>query len=136
MKNNHIFTWDGENDKLIMTIWESNFDALKIIGIAIRLLRGISNDVKEYCDQSSELLQTIKPPKINPYRQVELYYKYRLVVPVEYHQKKFYIKLPNNVLRKVKEEKVSPLENRAKVKAVKEERVGATDLKKDAFGVK
>jgi len=36
-------------------------------------------------------------------------------------------------LRKVKEEKVILIENGAKVKAVKEDKVGATDLKEDAL---
>jgi hypothetical protein len=58
------------------------------------------------------------------------------VVPAEYHQDKFYIKPPDDVMRKVKEERVVRVENRVKLKAVKEDNVGATDLKEDEFGLK
>ena len=79
----------------------------------------------------------IEPPGINPYKRVELYAKYRPVVPPEYHQDEFYTKPPDDVLQKVKEEKVLRTENRAKVKALKEEKVDAADQKADAFfGVK
>jgi hypothetical protein len=40
------------------------------------------------------------------------------------------------VLKKVKEEKVLRTENRAKVKALKEEKVDVADISPDAFGVK
>ena len=78
----------------------------------------------------------IKPPGINPYKQAVLYYKYQLGVPAEHHLDEFYIKPPNEVLRKVKEEKVIQLENWAKVKTVKEDKVGETELKDDAIVVK
>ena len=59
------------------------------------------------------------------------------MVPPEYHQDEFYIKPPDDVLNKVKEEKVLRTENRAKVKALKEEKVDAADQKADVFfGVK
>jgi hypothetical protein len=120
-----------------MTIQESNLDTHKIIRhTAIRPSRGIANDVKELHNRSDDLLQMIKPPGVNQYKQVELYYKYHPVVPAEYHLDKFYIKSPNEVLKKVKEEKVIQIENRAKVKAVKEDKVGVTDLKEDAHVVK
>ncbi len=78
----------------------------------------------------------IMPPLINPCKQVELYYKYHPVLTDEYNLDKFYRKPPNEVLWKDKEEKVIQIENRAKVKAVKENKVGATDLKDDATEVK
>jgi hypothetical protein len=59
------------------------------------------------------LLQPIKPPGINPYKWVELFFKYRPVVPPEYHQDEFYIKPSDDVLKMVKEEKVNRIENRA-----------------------
>ncbi len=39
-------------------------------------------------------------------------------------------------MKKVKEEKVLQTENRAKVKALKEEKVDVADINADAFGVK
>jgi hypothetical protein len=65
---------------------------------------------------------TNKPPGINPYKRVELFLKYRPVIPPEYHQDEFYIKPSDDVLKMVKEEKVIRIENRAKVKAVKEDK--------------
>jgi hypothetical protein len=65
-------------------------------------------------DRSAKLLQTIKPPGINPYKQVELYFKNRPVVPAGYHQDEFYIRPTDDVLRKVKEEKAIQIENRAR----------------------
>ena len=59
------------------------------------------------------------------------------MAPAEYHQDEFYIKPPNNVLRKMKAEKVIQIENRAKVKAVKEDtKVGATDMNDNTFKLK
>ncbi len=123
VKNNHIFTCNGDEDELIMKIRESNLDELEIIRhAAVRPSRGIRNDIEKLRIRSEALLQPIKPPGINPYKLVELFFKYRPVVPPEYHQDEFHIKPFNNVLKMVKEEKVIRIENRAKVKAVKEEK--------------
>jgi hypothetical protein len=54
--------------------------------------------VYSVCGASS----TDKPPGINPYKRVELFFKYRPVVPPEYHQDEFYIKPSNDVLKMVK----------------------------------
>ncbi len=90
VKNNLIFTCDGDNDELIMRIWESNLDEHKIIQhSALRPLRGIRNDIEKLCTWSTTLLQPIKPPGINPYKLVELFFKYRPVVPPEYQQDEF-----------------------------------------------
>ena len=78
----------------------------------------------------------IKLPGINPYKQVEFFYKYRPVLPAGYHLDEFYIKPPDEVLRKVKEEKVIRIENRAKVKAVKEDKTVGIMTDDDAFGWK
>ena len=135
--NNHIFTCDGDDDKLAMTIRESNLDEHQIIRhTAVRPKRGFANDIVKLRIESAKLLQMIQPPGINPYKQVELYAKYRPVVPQEYHQDEFYIKPTDDVLKKVKEEKVLRTENRAKVKALKEEKVDVADINPDAFGVK
>ena len=137
VKNNHISTCNDDYDELInLTFWESNLDAhILIHHTTIWPSRGKDN-LKDLHNQSSELLQAIKPPRINPYKQVALYYNCGPVVPTEYHQDKIYTKPPNDSMRKVKEEKVVQIKNRAKVKAVKENKVGATDLKEDAFGLK
>ncbi len=58
------------------------------------------------------------------------------MLPAEYHLDEFYIRPPNEVLRTVKEENVIQTENRAKVKAVKEDKVDVTNLKEDAIVVK
>ncbi len=106
-----------------MKIRESNLDEHEIIRhAAVRPSRGIRNDIEKLRTRSASLLQPIKPPGINPYKLVELYFKYCPVVPPEYHQDEFYIKHSDDVLKMVKEEKVIRIENRAKVKAVKEEK--------------
>ncbi len=58
------------------------------------------------------------------------------VVPPEYHQGEFYIKSSDDVLKMVKEEKVIRIENRAKVKAVKEDKTLGIMTDEDAFGWK
>jgi hypothetical protein len=73
--------------------------------------RGIRNDIEKLRNRSAALLQPIKPPGINPYKQVELFFKYRPVVPPEYHQDEFYIKPSDDVLKMVKAEKVIRIEN-------------------------
>jgi len=78
----------------------------------------------------------MKPPGINPSKRVELFFKYRPVVPPEYHQDEFYIKPSNDVLKMVKAEKVIQIENRAKVKAVKEDKTVGIMTDDDAFGWK
>jgi hypothetical protein len=65
-----------------------------------------------------------------------LFFKYRPVVPPEYHQDEFYIKPSDDVLKMVKEEKVIRIENRAKVKAVKEDTTVGIMKNDDAFGWK
>jgi hypothetical protein len=136
--NNHIFTCDGDDDELTMTIRESDLAEHQIIQhTAVRPKRGFANDIEKLRIESAKLLTMIEPPGINPYKRVELYAKYRPVVPPEYHQDEFYIKPPDDVMQKVKEEKVLRTENRAKVKALKEEKVDAADQKADVFfGVK
>ena len=68
-----------------------------------------------------ELLKPITAPGINPYKRVELYIKYRPVVPEDYWDNELYVKPPEEILRKFKEEKVIQKDNRTKVKALKEE---------------
>jgi hypothetical protein len=126
VKHNHIFTCDGDDDELIMTIRKSNLDEHEIIRhTAVRPSRGFINDIKKLCTWSAALLQPIKPPGINPYKWVELFFKYRPVVPPEYHH-----------LKMVKTENVIRIENRAKVKAVKEDKTVGIMTDDDAFGWK
>jgi hypothetical protein len=98
--------------------------------------RGIINDIEKFRTRSAALLPPIKPPGINPFKQVELFFKYRPVVPPAYHQDKFYIKPSDDVLKMVKEEKVIRIEYRAKVKAVKEDKTVGIMKNDDAFGWK
>jgi hypothetical protein len=65
-----------------------------------------------------------------------LFFKYRPVVPPEYHQDEFNIKPSDDVLKMVKEEKVILIENRAKVKSVKEDKTLGIMTDDDAFGWK
>ena len=67
-----------------------------------------------------ELLKPITAPGINPYKRVELYIKYRPVVPEEYWDHELYVKPPEEILRKFKEEKVFRKDNRAKLMALRE----------------
>ncbi len=106
VKNNHIFTCNGDDDELIMKIRESNLDEHEITRhTVVRPSRGIRNDIEKLRTRSAALLQPIKPPGINPYKRVELFFKYRPVVPPEYHQDEFYIKPSDDVLKMEKEEK-------------------------------
>ena len=82
------------------------------------------------------LLQPIKPPGIDPYKRVESFFKYRPLAPPEYHHDEFYIKPSDDVLKMVKAEKVIRIENRAKVKAVKEDKTVGIMTDDDAFGWK
>ena len=79
------------------------------------------------------------PPGINQYKRVELFFKYHPVVPPEYHQDEFYIYIKpfDDVLKMVnKEEMVIQIENRAKVKAVKEDMMVGIMTDDNAFGWK
>ena len=59
-KHNHIFTCDGDDDKLIMKIRKSNLDEHEIIRhTAVQPLRGIRNDIEKLCTWSAALLQPI-----------------------------------------------------------------------------
>ncbi len=51
---------------------------------------------------------------------MELYVKYRPVVPEDHWGDEFYVKPADEVLKKCKEEKVIRKDNQAKVKAIKE----------------
>ncbi len=110
VKHNHIFTCDGDDDELIIKIRESNLDEHEIIRhTAVRPSRGIRNDIEKLRTRSAALLQPIKPPGINPYKRVELFFKYRPVVPPEYHQDEFYIKPSDDVLKMVRRRRLSEL---------------------------
>ena len=65
-----------------------------------------------------------------------MFFKYRPIVPPEYHQDEFYIKPSDDVLKMVKAEKVIRIENRAKVKAVKEDKMVGIMTNDHAFGWK
>ena len=138
VKHNHIFTCDGDDYELIMKfLRESNLDEQEIIRhTAVRPSRGIRNDFEMLRTRSAVLLQPIKPPGINPYKRVELFFKYRPIFPPEYHQDEFYIKPSDDVLKMVKEEKVIRIENRAKLKAVKEDKTVGIMTNDHAFGWK
>jgi hypothetical protein len=78
VKNNHIFTCNGGDNELIMKIQERNLDEHEIIRhAAVRPSRGISNDIQKLREWSAALLQPIKPPGINPYKLVKLFFKYK-----------------------------------------------------------
>ena len=72
VKHNHIFTCNGDDYELIMKfLRESNLDEQEIIRhTAVRPSRGIRNDFEMLRTRSAVLLQPIKPPGINAYKQV------------------------------------------------------------------
>ena len=80
-----------------------------------------SADLDQLNAHCIELLKPITAPGINPYKHVELYIKYHPVVPEDYWDHELYVKPPEEILRKFKEEKVIRKDNRAKVMALKEE---------------
>ena len=119
---NHIFTCDvvDNEDELWMSISirESNLEDCGLTKkIAVKQGRRSAADLEAHMNQR---LKPITPPGINPYKLVELYAKYRPVVPEEYWEDELYLKPDNEVLKKFKEEKVIRKDNREKVKAVKE----------------
>jgi len=137
VKHNHIFTCDGDDNELIMKIRKSNLDEHEVIRhTAVRPSRGKRNDIEKLRTWSAALLQPIKPPGIDPYKRVESFFKYRPLAPPEYHHDEFYIKPSDDVLKMVKAEKVIRIENRAKVKAVKEDKTVGIMTDDDAFGWK
>ena len=56
---------------------------------------------------------------LNPYKMVEMFAKYRPVVPVEFQSDELYAEPSREVYSKVKTEKIDRLEFRAKLKATK-----------------
>ncbi len=68
---------------------------------------------------------------LNPYKIVEMYKKYRLNVPIEYHSDLMYAEPSEEVWLKVKVEKTERSEFRANLKAKKD--VGKEHIESVAF---
>ena len=115
VKKNHIFdcTEDGT-----MIIRESDLDenGRKFNGAKATTPKDL-NTLKA---RSKELLTVVAAPGINPYKQMELYQKYKSVVPIEYHNNELYVTPPEDVIKKVAAEKVMRNENRSRLKCLKE----------------
>ena len=89
MTKNHIFTCDvDDNDvELWMSIRETNLEDCALTKhIAMKRGRRSAADLEAHMNQ---LLKPITLLGINPYKLVELYAKYRPVIPEEYWEDEF-----------------------------------------------
>jgi hypothetical protein len=122
LTKNHIFTCGivNDGDELWMSIRESDLEDCAVTKhIATKQGRQSRANLEALMNQ---YLRPINPPGINAYKVVELYTKYRPVVPEDYWEDELYLKPPDEVLKKFKEEKVIRKDNREKVKSIKEGR--------------
>ena len=90
---------------------------MEIGGIRFQSIREDLNTLKA---RSKELLTVVAAPGINLYKQMELYQKYKSVVPIEYHNNELYVTPPEDIKKKVVAEKVMQNENRSRLKCLKE----------------
>jgi hypothetical protein len=101
VKKNHIFdcTEDGEMD-----IRESNLDENgTVVNVQKKSTPKDLNSLKVANDQ---YLKEVTAPGINPYKQIELFHKYRpVVLPTEFHEDERYAKPSDDVIYKVMTEK-------------------------------
>ena len=114
VKKNHIFdcTEDGK-----MIIKESNLDEH---GTAFNgLKKSTPTDLVSLKVVTKDLLKEVTTPGINPYKQIELFHKYKPVVPTEYHNDELYTKPSEEVIKKVMAEKAMRKENKSKIKMLK-----------------
>ena len=110
VKHNHIFTCNLDEHEIIRhtAVWRS---------------RGIRNDIEKLRTRSAALLQPIslmestRTNGLNCSSSTAPLFLLNIT-------KEFYIKPSDDVLKMVKEEKVIQIENRAKMKAVKEDKTG------------
>ena len=82
--------------------------------------------------RSKELLRVVAAPGINPYKQMELYQKYKSVVPIEYHSNELYVTPLEDVIKKVAAEKKMRNENRSRLKCFQE---GGSEYAEHLVGV-
>jgi hypothetical protein len=68
---------------------------------------------------TNELLNEVTAPGINPYKQIELFHRYKPVVPTKYHDDELYTKPSEEVVKKVMAEKAMRKENKSKIKMLK-----------------
>jgi len=116
---NHIFTVSGDDPLPVMELRESNLSehpiSKHVLSKRGKQLRGVA----ELKAKSDTLLLPIKCGGMNPYKMVEMWKKYRPLVPVEYQCDVLYAEPDAAVMAKVKDEKVYRAETRVVLKAKK-----------------
>ena len=150
IKQNHIFSathkesWDG--NQLLVDLRESDLPEHGIVkhksiksGFHGRssypkgakgLKQAVENRKEDIKNAKGELLKQIKAPGINIYKQVELYYKYRPIVPQEHWGDVLYQKPDDDVLEAVRKEKASRKHFR---EGLNREKQKVADKKKEQF---
>ena len=149
MKQNHIFSCSQANwnkNKFHVELRKSDLPEDKIVhhnsiksGFHGRkqnypmnskgLKTAIANRPKDIKAAMADLLKTIEAPGLNPYKQVELYCKYRPIVPHEHHGDVFYKKPSKEVFALVKKEKKSRQDFRGELNKVKADEIRKEKIK-------
>ena len=118
IKKNHIFTCDSDGAQ--MKIRQSNLDEHCEYVIFLRKNGAWDISRQDIIRISDEELAVPLPHTgLNPYKMVEMFAKYRPVVPVEFQSDELYAEPSKKVYSKVKMEKTDRSEFRAKLKATK-----------------
>ncbi len=134
VKQNHIFSCSGDNSLLpVIQLRVSNLDEHQVTYFKASKKSQKFNSAAELKAHSSTLLLPIKCLGMNPYKMVEMWKNYKLLVPLEYQDDVLHAKPDAKVMAKVKDENNYRAESRAVSKAKKYE--GDMDTLEDiAFG--
>ena len=118
IKQNHIFTCNDDGAQMI--IRKSNLDEHREYVVYLRkkgTWDGMSR--REIAQITAEVALPLSYVGMNPYKMVEMFKKYRPVVPVEFQSDELYAEPPSEVYARVKTEKIDRSEFRAKLKQTK-----------------
>lgn len=118
IKKNHIFTCECDGSQMLIR----QSDLADHREYVVHLRKGGKWDIsrEDIVRISDERLAVPLPHTgLNPYKMVEMFAKYRPVVPVEFQSDELYAEPSREVYSKVKTEKIDRSEFRAKLKATK-----------------
>ena len=135
VKNNHIFTCSGNGSfRSVMDLRESNLDDHKKRKHEVTKKNRTFASVVELREYSGTALMPLKSQGMNPYKRVEMWKKYRPVIPFEYWDDDLYAKPDESVMAKVVDEKLIRAETRAVLKTRKYGEEMRDSLENIAFG--
>ncbi len=118
IKKNHIFSSNDNGSQIMLR--QSNLPEYQEFVLYLRK-RGTWDGMtcSKIAEYPEEVLRPIAWKGMNPYKTVELWKNYRPNIPIEYHSDKLYAELSEEVLAKVKTEKIDRSEFWKTVKAKK-----------------